>query len=162
MATITFKGGEEYMLKLSRLENATLTKVCGPAIHDGAEVVANAIRSELQNVPTDEGWGTQTNPTQGPKKEQKAALLDALGITTMRTDEHGMLNVKIGFDGYNGIKTKRWPNGQPNQMVARAIESGTTWMRKNRFVSKAVSKTKKQARAAMQRRAETEIKKIMK
>lgn len=162
MATITFKGGEEYMLRLSRLENATLTKVCGPAIHDGAEVVANAIRSELQNVPTDEGWGTQDHPVQGPKREQKEALLNVLGITTMRTDEHGMLNVKIGFDGYNSIITKRWPKGQPNQMVARAIESGTTWMRKNRFVGKAVAKTKKQALAAMQRRAEREIRKIMK
>ena len=89
-------------------------------------------------------------------------LLGTLGITSMDKDAEGMYNVKIGFDGYNGIKTKRWPNGQPNQMVARAIESGTTWMRKNRFVSKAVSKTKKQALAAMQRRAETEIKKIMK
>ena len=57
MATITFKRGEEYMLKLTRLEKEAVEKVCGPAIHDGAKVVADAIRAELQNVPTDEGWG---------------------------------------------------------------------------------------------------------
>ena len=47
-------------------------------------------------------------------------------------------------------------------MVARAIESGTSWMSKNRFVGKAVSRVKKQALAAMQKRAESEINKIMK
>lgn len=162
MATITFKSGEEYMLKLTRLEKETVEKVCGPAIHDGAKVVADAIRAELQTVPTDEGWGTQEHPVVGPKKTQKAALLGTLGITSMQKDNDGMYNVKIGFDGYNNIRSKRWPQGQPNQMVARAIESGTSWMSKNRFVGKAVSRVKKQALTAMQKRAESEINKIMK
>lgn len=162
MARITFKGGEEYILKLSRLEAGATEKVCGPAIHDAAEVVADAIRGELQTVPTDNGWGTQASPTRGPNERQKAALLDALGVTQMRTDSDGFLNVKIGFDGYNNIRTKRWPSGQPNQMVARAVESGTTWMQKNGFVARAVSKTKKEALAVMQRKALEEIQKIMK
>ena len=80
----------------------------------------------------------------------------------MQKDNDGMYNVKIGFDGYNNIRSKRWPQGQPNQMVARAIESGTSWMSKNRFVGKAVSRVKKQTLAAMQKRAESEINKIMK
>lgn len=162
MATISFKDGEEYILKLSRLEKEAVEKVVGPAIHDGAKIVADAIRTELQAVPTDEGWGTQEQPVRGPKKTQKAALLGVLGITTMQKDSEGVYNVKIGFDGYNNIRSKRWPQGQPNQMVARAIESGTTWMSKNRFVAKAVSKSKKQALAAMKKRAEGEIEKIMK
>ena len=68
------------MLKLTRLEKEAVEKVCGPAIHDGAKVVADAIRAELQTVPTDEGWGTQENPVRGPKKTQKAALLGTLGM----------------------------------------------------------------------------------
>lgn len=162
MATISFKNGEEYILKLSRLEKEAVEKVVGPAIHDGAKIVADAIRTELQAVPTDEGWGTQEQPVVGPKKTQKAALLGALGITSMSTDDKGFINVKIGFDGYNNIRSKRWPQGQPNQMVARAIESGTTWMSKNRFASRAVSRVKKQALTAMKKRAESEIEKIMK
>ena len=47
-------------------------------------------------------------------------------------------------------------------MIARAIESGTTWMSKNRFVPRAVRKSKKQSLAAMKKRAEGEIEKIMK
>ena len=88
MATITFKSGEEYILKLTRLEKEAVEKVCGPAIHDGAKVVADAIRAELQTVPTDEGWGTQENPVRGPKKTQKAALLGTLGITSMQSAGH--------------------------------------------------------------------------
>lgn len=162
MASITFKNGEEYALRLSKLAGDELTKVCGHAIYDAAEIVADAIREELENVPTDEGWGTRSTPTIGPKKAQKEALLSVLGVTHMSTDENGFINVKIGFDGYNDIQSKRWPRGQPNQMVARAIESGTTWMTKNRFVARAVAKTRKRAVEAMQKRAETEIKKIMK
>ena len=108
MATISFKGGEEYILKLSRLEKEAVEKVVGPAIHDGAKIVADAIRTELQAVPTDEGWGTQEQPVRGPKKTQKAALLGVLGITTMQKDSEGVYNVKIGFDGYNNIRSKRW------------------------------------------------------
>lgn len=162
MASITFKNGEEYALKLSKLAGDKLTEVCGHAIYDAAEIVADAIAQELENVPTDEGWGTQSAPTIGPKKAQKEALMRCFGITKMSTDDKGFINVKIGFDGYNDIQSKRWPNGQPNQMVARAIESGTTWMHKNRFVARAVAKTKKQAVEAMRKRAEAEIKQIMK
>lgn len=162
MATITFKRGRDYELRLSRLAGRELTKVCGHAIYDAAEIVADAIRQELENVPTDEGWGTQSAPTAGPRKVQKEALLNVMGITSMSTDQNGFINVKIGFDGYNDLQSKRWPRGQPNQMVARAIESGTTWMSKNRFVARAVAKTRKRAVEVMQKRAETEIQKIMK
>ena len=162
MATITFKNGEEYALKLSQLANQRLTEVCGAGIYDAAELVADAIRQELESVPTDEGWGTEKTQTIGPRAVQKEALLNTLGVAEMQTDENGFLNVKIGFDGYNHVTTKRWPNGQPNQMIARAIESGTSWMRKNRFVSRAVNKTRKRAIEVMRKRVETEIEKIMK
>ena len=48
MANITFKNGEEYALRLSKLAGDELTKVCGHAIYDAAEIVADAIRQELE------------------------------------------------------------------------------------------------------------------
>ena len=95
---------------------------------------------------------------QAARKKGNATLINT-GRTAMNVDSFLR---EIGFDGYNDIQSKRWPNGQPNQMVARAIESGTTWMHKNRFVARAVAKTKKQAVEAMRKRAEAEIKQIMK
>lgn len=161
MATITFKKGDEYLMKLSKLEAATVEKVCGPAIYDAAGLVADNIMLSLLQVPTDEGFGTSDNPVAGPKKEQKKALYESFGITKMEDDGTGFLNVKIGFDGYNNIKTKRWPNGQPNQLVARSIESGTSFMLKHPFVKEGVSVSRKKAREILKKDVEQNIKKIM-
>lgn len=162
MATIQFKKGDEYLMKISRLAAASKDKVCGKAIYGAADIVANQIRSELMSVPTDEKHGTESEMANGPRKIQKKGLYDSLGIASMQTDERGNMNVKIGFDGYNEVKTKSFPNGQPNQMVARSIERGTSFMQANAFVKKAVSASKKQALDEIRKTVDTEIEKIMK
>lgn len=160
MATISFKNGDEYLAKVSKLEAALKDEVCGAAIYGAAGIVADEIRSQLKAVPTDEGYGTASEPTRGPKTAQKEALLAALGISSME-EKSGYYDVKIGFDGYNGIKTKRWPNGQPNQMVARSIERGTSWMKANAFVKRAMAATRKRALEFMKHSVDESIRKIM-
>ena len=162
MATISLNNGDDYLMKLSRLEAAAKDEICGKAIYGAAALVADAIRSELQSLPTDEGWGTMESPSQGPRKKQVDGLEQSLGIAKMEDDGSGYLNVKIGFDGYNDIKTKRWPNGQPNNMVARSAERGTMFMKANAFVKRAAAKTRKRALASMQKSVEQSIEKIMK
>lgn len=161
MATIQFKKGDEYIAKLSKLEVLEKTEVCGSAIYAAADIVADAMRRELEKVPTDEHFATTDDPVRGPKKIQKESLLQSLGIAKMQDDGRGFLNVKIGFDGYNRVKTKRWPKGQPNQMVARSIESGTSWMQKNPFVRRAVASTRKEAIETMRKKVDESIDKIM-
>lgn len=150
------------MFKLSQLEVLSRTEICGGAIYAASEIIADAIRSELNAIPTDEGYGTKEDPAKGPKAIQKAGLANSLGIAKMQDDGTGFLNVKIGFDGYNRVKTAKWPKGQPNQMVARSVESGTTWMIKNPFVKRAVARHRKQALEAMRRHVDESINKIMK
>lgn len=162
MATITFKKGDEYLFKLSKLANESIRKVCGPAIYDAAGLVADNIMSEFGAVPTDERFGTAGTPAIGPKKIQKKALYECYGITKMQEDANGFLNVKIGFDGYSGIKTKKWPNGQPNQLIARSIESGTSYMIKHPFVKQGVAKSRKKALEIMEKKVNEGIEKIMK
>ena len=162
MAKITFKKGDEYLMKLSKLEAKTIEEVCGPAIYDAAGLVADNIILALLQVPTDERFGTEETPAIGPKKIQKKALYDSYGITEMQDDGTGFLNVKIGFDGYSGIKTKKWPNGQPNQLIARSIESGTSYMIKHPFVKEGVAVSRKKAREILKKRVDENIKKIMK
>lgn len=160
MATIQMKGLDEYLVKLSRLEQAAKEEICGQAIHQGAGIVADAIREELKKLSTDESFGTREHPAKGIKAVQKNGLLKSLGITGMRED-NGFLNVKIGFDGYNKVKTARWPKGQPNQVVARAAESGTSWLQKSPFVRVGVRKSKTQAVQAMSASVSRSIKTIM-
>lgn len=160
MATITFKRGEEYIARISKLAAAKHDEVLGSAIYGAADIVTNEIRKQLEALPTDEGWGTSGQPVRGLKKAQKEALEESLGIASLQ-DDGGFLNVKIGFDGYNRIKSKRWPNGQPNQMVARSIERGTTWMQGHAFVKKAVAASRKAALTAMQDTIDKNIENIM-
>lgn len=162
MATIQFKGGDEYILKLAKLEAELKDQVLGEAIYGAAGIVADEIRQSLEQVPTDESFGTSSAPTSGPRKKQVEGLMDSLGIASLQDDGTGYLNVKIGFDGYNDIVTQRWPKGQPNQMVARSVESGTTWMKKNGFVRKAVASSRKRAVEFMKRTVDKSIEKIMK
>lgn len=161
MATIQFKKGDDYLARISKLEGAIKDDVLGSAIYGAADLVANEIRSQLDKVPTDERYGTQSDPTAGPKKGQVKALKATLGIAKMQSDG-GFYNVKIGWDGYNQIKTKRWPNGEPNQMVARSIERGTSFMKAHAFVKKAVSASKKRAIATMKQIVDAKCEEIMK
>ena len=162
MATIKFKKGEEYMAKIAKLEALTRDNVCGTAIYGAADIVADEIRSQLQKVPTDESWGSSGDPTDGPRKAQKKGLYDSLGIASMQDDGSGFLNVKIGFDGYNELKSARWPKGQPNQMVARSVERGTSYMKSHNFVKKAMSKSRKRALDYMKESVDKSIEEIMK
>lgn len=161
MATITFKKGDDYLAKISQLEILAKHEVVGPAIYGAAEIVADEIRRQLDRVPTDESFATSSNPAKGPKKVQKEGLVRSLGIASMQEDSKGFLNVKIGFDGYNKVKTKRWPQGQPNQMVARSVERGTLYMKSTKFVKTAVAATRSRAVQHMKESVDDSIEKIM-
>lgn len=162
MATIQFKNGDDFIFKLSVLERSMRRDICGKAIYNAGDIVANAIREELKKVPKDETFGTPATPKIGPSKAQKKGLYNSLGIAPLQDDGKGVLNIKIGFDGYNDLKSKKWPKGQPNQMVARAVENGTSFMKPNPFIKRAVAATRKQALEAMGKTADAEIEKIMK
>lgn len=162
MATIQFKKGDEYLLKISKLEALAKEQVIGGAIYGAAEIVADEIRAELNKVPTDEKWGESDNLAAGPRKVQKVGLEQSLGIAKMRDDGSGYINVKIGFDGYNKVVTSRWPEGQPNQMVARSVERGTSYMESTPFVKRAVRQSRKRAIEYMRDAVDAETEKIMK
>ena len=97
----------------------------------------------------------------GVTAPQKAGLIDGMGISPMQ-DDGGYLNVKIGFDGYNATKTEKYPQGQPNQLVARGVESGTSWKQKKPFIRPAINASKSRAEAEMARILDQEIEKITK
>lgn len=133
MAKMTFKAGDDYALKLSKLATSS-EEIAKKAIHEGASIVADAIRPR---IPVDTG-----------------DLAASFGITPISKDENGNWNAKLGFDGYDR-------KGTANQVKARAIESGTSKMQKRPFVRPAVNASKAQAVAAMERVIDEETKKIM-
>ena len=161
MAKITFPGLNDYELMISKLSKG-VDDIAGKAIYAGAGIVADAIKENIKALPIVRGYGTTENPLPGGvTAPQKAGLIDGLGISPMQSDA-GFLNVKIGFDGYNATKTEKYPQGQPNQLVARGVESGTSWKQKKPFIRPAINASKSRAEAEMARILDQEIEKITK
>lgn len=141
MARITFKAGEEFVMKLSRLE-AGSEEIAKRAVYAGAGIVADKIRENL-------------SANLSGSQQSSGALEASLGITPVAADRDGWINAKIGFDGYD-------ERGVPNQLKARVMESGSSRVKKRPFVRPAVTATKKAAVEAMQRVIDEEIEKTMK
>lgn len=163
MAKISFKGLEEYELRLSKLsERKEIERIAGRAIYEGAAIMADEIKASIKRLPVVTGYGTESNPLPGGVTAvQKDGLIKGLGIAPMQ-DDAGFLNVKIGFDGYNRTKTEKYPQGQPNQLVARGVESGTSWKQPHPFVKPAISRARKRVEKRMAETIDEEIKKLQK
>lgn len=158
MARFEFGGIDNYITQLNKLQAATKDDVIGKTVYAGAAVMADAVRATIQALPE----GKESEAVFGViTPAQKRGLLEGFGISRMRDDD-GFVNVKLGFDGYNSVKTKKYPNGQPNALIARAVNSGNSFRKKTKFVDKAVRASKKDAEAAMDAACSREIEKIMK
>jgi len=156
-------GLEEYLAQLQDLEEHT-DDVIQKAVYEGAAVVTDAIRSATASLPVEEGMGTAQHKLNGISRAQKAGLLKrkgGLGIAHMKRDGQGW-NTKIGFDGYNSVKTHKYPDGQPNALIARSIESGTSFRAPHPFVAPAARKAKAAAEKVMEVAIDTAIEAIIK
>lgn len=164
MARMTVQGIDEYALKLSKLGERS-QETAGKAIYAGAEVVADAIKQNIDGLEAVDDKYNLIAYKKGKKSKlsesQKKGLIKSFGITKMQKDNDGFYNVKLGFDGYNDVKTKKYPNGQPNQLIARIGESGSSFMNKTPFVRPAVNQTRKKAQDAMQKVIDEETEKVM-
>ena len=152
---VTANAINEYLQTIRRL-GGDAEKVAEKAVYEGTKIMADQVRANIQSLPIDEHWGTPDNPLHGVKAIQKQGLLDGFGVSEMRND-NGLINTLVGFDkaGYNKL-------GQPNLMIARATQSGTSFSDKIPFFDSAVLATRSAARAKMVEVAEQELEKIVK
>lgn len=160
MARWAFKGVEEYALKLSKL-GAASEQVAGKAIYAAAEIVADAMRQNIRALPVQNGKAAKGETLRGISEPAKRGLEESFGIASIQKDEKGFYNVKLGFDEYNAVKTRKFPKGQPNAMIARSVEGGTSFMPKHPFVAPAIRKTRAAAEKKMEEIIDQETKKIM-
>lgn len=160
MARMEIRGFDELELQLSKLADPEISK---EVVMAGAQPIADQIRKNLEALPEDKFRRLAKNEVfTGLPRQQKQDLLDSLGIAPPDIDFDGNTNTKIGFDGYGKLPTKKYPKGVPNQLLARAVESGSSVRKKTPFVRKAVNKAKKLAEAEMQKKLDEKIEIIMK
>ena len=146
---IVGKGLNSYIEYLQKI-NAVTDEVIGEAVYEMAKVVADSVRSSIQALPTVSNEANIATYKKGYSRlsdKEKQGLLDGFGISPLQEDS-GFVNVKLGFDGYNSVKTKKYPQGQPNALIARVTESGSSYREKTPFMRPAVNASKKPAEAA--------------
>lgn len=154
---ITSQNAQKYVEMLERLcDKKTVEGDMKRAIYPAAGLIAEAVAKNVQALPivNDNARGTPSNPIDGVTQWQKKGLLDGLGLPKFSNDANFM-NTKLGFDGYNKTKGK---NGyQANIVIARSVESGTSFRKKHPFVAPAV----RRYRTYAENRMETEMDKII-
>lgn len=151
-------GMEDYVAYVERLtENGE--EILGEAVYEMAKVVADQVRSNIEALPTVTNAANIAMYKRGCSKlsdEEKKGMLDSFGVSAMQ-NYNGYINVKLGFDGYNSVKTQKYPNGQPNALIARVTESGSSYREKTPFIRPAVRATKKTAEQAAQAKIDERI-----
>lgn len=155
---IVGKGLDSYISYLQKIDAVT-DEAIGEAVHEMAKVVADSVRSGIQALPTVSNQANIATYKKGYSRlsdEEKQGLLDGFGVSPMQ-DDGGYINVKLGFDGYNSVKTKKYPKGQPNALIARVTESGSSYREKTPFIRPAVNASKKQAEQAGQMKIDEKI-----
>ena len=162
MARVSFKGFEQYGKTLKELEFAAAQgTLLEEAVKAGAKPVADEIRRRLDALPSDDFRKLEPGEKfTGVPVVNHLDLLDSFGLTPVDRDRNGFVHVKAGFDGYGSKPTKAYPKGIPNQLLARAVESGSSVREKTPFVRPAVNATRKEAEAEMDRVVRQELEKI--
>ena len=156
-----FDASSAFELALDRYA-AGADEIAQKAIYAGAEVIADEIKAEMDKIPIEEGrYLKNGDKFASATKTQVDDLKESFGITPMAEDAIGW-NTKLGFDGYGSIPTKKYPKGVPNQLTARAIESGSSIRIKFPFVRRCVTRKKKVAIAKMAQIVDAETAKVFK
>ncbi|EAK8914851.1 hypothetical protein C1I12_04195 [Listeria monocytogenes] len=143
MAKATFKMPEDFLLKLSRLQDRT-DDIIPRVLKAGGEVVEAKIKNNLQSVI---GKGT--------KEESRSTgeLVSALGVSSAKQDRDGNFNVKVGF-------SEPRPDGKSNAMIAGVLEYGKHGQSPKPFLKPAKSASKKACVEAMVSAFDKEVEKI--
>lgn len=155
---------EHYASRLAMLGEKE-AEVCGKTIYEMANIVADKVKDNLNGLHAISDVEGYKRYKKGERAEltysEKKGLLDSFGISPLQ-DDNGFRNVKLGFDGYNNVHTRKYPRGQPNVMIARAVESGTSFRDKHPFMRPAINASKAACLKKAEETFNKEVEKIMK
>ena len=143
MAKATFKMPDEFLMKVSKLEERT-DEILPRVLEAGAEVVEAKVRSNLSAAI---GKGTK-DPSRSTGE-----LLSALGTSSAKQDRDGNFNVKVGFS-----EPRR--DGDSNAKIATVLEYGKSGQPARPFLKPAKSASKSACIQAMEQKLTEEIDKI--
>lgn len=137
-------------------------EIAGKALYAGMEILADAVRENLEALPEDEFRYLNTDEKfSGAPRGQKNDLIAAFGVSKVAKNRQGVYTVKAGFSGYSKLKTKKYPKGVPLEMIARSIESGSSVRKKTPFIRPAMERNEDRIVNAMESAIAEEIAKVL-
>ena len=173
---ISTSGMDDLLGKLQKAGDAA-HDIAAVGLYEGAGVVADAISSGARSIATEPfkyaGGGTKRKPS----PEEKAILNAAGAAGIAKFDKNGLsVNTAVGYNrsGYAQVnwnhmsnkartkyKIKGGGNAKPVAVIANAINSGTSFMEKQPFIRKAITKSKGVAQGAMEATIEQLVDQIL-
>lgn len=123
------------------------------SIKPGADIVADYCKGQLHGLTVDDTLfkfsAQYGRMRRGLTSKQKEGLVISMGLAPIQKKPDGW-DVKLGFDGYNDVITDRHPKGQPNAMIARSVNKGTSFMVAQPFMDRTVTATEYKADKAIE------------
>lgn len=156
---VSTKGLTETMKMLEKIEKNT-DEIIEDAIREGISVVTDEMRRQISSLKTSDEYEGGSGMRYPSRKEVKG-LLDSLGFTPVKMNGT-KFDIKSGFDGYNSNITKKYPRGHANQMIANAINKGTSFMPAQPFINRTTKTAKVAAIEAIDRKIDKEISRLNK
>lgn len=155
--TIKTDGLEQLHTMLAQLGDKAYD-VAAESLYEGAGVVANAFKGAIGSIRTAPFKGKKD--LRLPSPEEKAALRGKSGIANFNRTGDGV-DTLIGISGsagYADIGGKK----KAVRLIARSINSGTSFMNPQPVFRRAVSKSRAQAQEAIVNKAEEKFNEIIK
>ena len=127
------------------------------SLYEGAAIVADAVSNAVQGIAT-EPFKYRKNGTRLPSPEEKAIVAEARrGVSKFRKSPL-RVDTSVGFQnsGYAQLAGRT----VPIPVIANAINSGTSFMKKQPFYRRAVSQSRGAALAKIENKLREEVDKL--
>ncbi|MGI6497561.1 MAG: HK97 gp10 family phage protein [Oscillospiraceae bacterium] len=149
MAKVTMKMPEDFLLKVSRLNEKT-DEIIPRVLKAGGEVVLDKVKSNLNS--------SIGRDTKYPSRST-GQLAAALGLSPALQDRNGNHNVKVGFS--EPRRDAGSPRGRSsNAKIANIIEYGKSGQPAKPFLKPAKTTSRKPCIEAMKAKLDEEVNKI--
>lgn len=135
-------GINETIKMLEKIE-ADTDEIIEEALKEGGGIVCDVCRQEISQLRTTDQY-EGGNGKRYAKKSDIKGLLDSLGYSPVQLNG-SIFDIQCGWGGYNNNKTKKYPNGHANKMIANSINAGTSFQIAQPFIAKTARRSKAEA-----------------
>ena len=161
--TIRTNGLDELNRILAEL-GANANKVAAMSLYEGAAVVADAFTRGANAIVTEPfnyvARPEMTGTMRYPSPAEKAAVVGKSGIAKFK-ESGSEIDTVVGITGNAGY-AEVGGERKPVLLIARSINTGTSFMHKQPVFRKAVTQSKSAARAAIVAKADEKFNEIIK